>query len=81
MNKEQIEKEVKELLADALCEDVKHIFGDTNLYDDLGMDSLDAVEIVMELEEKFNIEIADDYAVPCKTVQDIIDMVVKVKGD
>ena len=45
--------------------------------DDLGADSLDQVELVMALEEKFEIEIPDDDAEKLRTVQDAIDYIEK----
>ena len=48
---------------------------------DLGMDSLDDVELIIELESGFNIEIADDDACGIKTVSDIIDLVVAKVSD
>jgi acyl carrier protein len=47
--------------------------------DDLGADSLDLVELVMEMEENFGIEISDDELEKIVTVQDVIDFL-KAKG-
>lgn len=46
-----------------------------SLTDDLGADSLDTIELVMAIEEEFEIEIPDDDAETCKTVEDIINLV------
>lgn len=43
----------------------------------LGADSLDGIEIVMQAEEDFNIEISDDEMESCKTVQDVFDVIAK----
>ena len=48
---------------------------DSELTADLGMDSLDAVEFVMALEEEFDIEIYDDHIDSLVTVQNVIDMI------
>ena len=48
---------------------------DARLIDDLGVDSLDTVELVMELEERFEIEIPDEDAELMKTVKDIVDYI------
>jgi acyl carrier protein len=48
---------------------------DARLIDDLGVDSLDTVELVMELEEKFGIEIPDEDAEKALTVKDIVDYI------
>lgn len=47
------------------------------VYDDFGFDSLDMVETVMALEEEFEIEISDDAAESCTTIQCLIDLVTK----
>lgn len=48
---------------------------ESDLVDDLGCDSLDLVELVLAVEEKFNIEISDQEGEQCKTVQDAITLV------
>ena len=48
------------------------------MVDDLGMDSLDMVELVMRAEEEFETEISDDDWEKCQTVQDIYDLVEKL---
>ncbi len=50
---------------------------ESSLADDLGADSLDAVEIIMDLEECFNISIADDAAENIKTVKDLVEYIEK----
>jgi acyl carrier protein len=50
---------------------------ESHLADDLGLDSLDAVEMVMAFEEEFDIEIEDAAAEKFETVQDIIDYLVR----
>lgn len=65
-------EKVRTLLAEQLCiDDVDSITLDTNLADDLEADSLDAVEVVMALEDEFGIEIPDEEAQNFKTVGDI----------
>lgn len=56
----------------------KEIKTTDNLLSDLGLDSLDAVEVIMEIEKEFNISIADDVWSKIHTVQDIIDEVEKI---
>lgn len=51
-----------------------------NITEDLGADSLDIVELVMALEEQFDINIADDAAEQMNTVQDVIDYIEKAKA-
>ncbi len=53
------------------------IFEDTNIYNDLKFDSLDAVELIIAIEEHFEIELLDSEADGVTTVKDIIDLVSK----
>jgi len=73
--KEQHLKIVSELLADQLGIDESGIQLEKNIYDDLGADSLDTVEITMALEERYGIEITDEQGDKFKTVADIVDYV------
>lgn len=74
------EKEIIAVLADALCKDPEEISLHDRLQEDLGADSLDAVEVVMEIEEKFKIEISDSQAESIKTVNDLINEVTAAKA-
>lgn len=65
-------EKIKPLMAEALNLDVSKITLEANLKEDLGIDSLDAVELIMELEEQFNIEISDAEAVNFAVVGDIV---------
>ena len=57
-----IERKVRDILAETLMTDKRNIRRDKTLVDDLGADSLDFVEVVMELEKTFGITIKDDEA-------------------
>ena len=50
---------------------------DSSFVDDLGADSLDTVELVMALEEEFDLEIADEDAEKISTVQEAVDYIVE----
>lgn len=66
-------EKVKELIADRLdVEDKDSISEDSSITDDLGADSLDVVDLVMDIEENFNIEIPEDQVENIKTVGDIV---------
>ncbi len=65
-----VEEKVKEIIVDQLGVDEKQVTSEANFIDDLGADSLDTVELVMALEEEFDIEIPDDEAEKIATVQD-----------
>ena len=68
-----IEKRVKEIVAEQLGVDESQVTSEASFMDDLGADSLDTVELVMALEEEFDIEISDENAEKIQTVQDAID--------
>lgn len=64
---------VKDIVADNLGVDRDKITPETSFVNDLGADSLDTVELVMELEEEFDINIPDDAAEKIQTVGQAID--------
>ncbi len=70
-----IEEKVKQIVAEQLGVDEDQVTGDASFMDDLGADSLDTVELVMALEEEFDIEISDEDAEKIVTVQDAIDYI------
>lgn len=70
-------EKVKELIVDTLGCDEEDVTLEANIKEDLGADSLDAVELVMAAEEEFGVEIPDDVAANLKTVKDIVDYVEK----
>lgn len=66
-------EEVKELIIDTLnCEEDK-VTMEANIFEDLGADSLDAVELNLALEEKFGISIDEETMAGIKTVGDIVN--------
>jgi acyl carrier protein len=70
-----IAERVKQLVAEQLGVEEDQVTDDASFMDDLGADSLDTVELVMALEEEFDIEISDEDAEKVQTVQDAIDYV------
>ena len=64
---------VKNLIVEELAVDPDEVTLEASFIDDLGADSLDVVELVMALEEEFNLEIPDEDAEKIETVQDAID--------
>lgn len=77
MKREEIEQKVNEVLVDVLRIDYSEIKDDAVLEADLGADSIDAVEIVMELEHEFGITITDEkmYELSMAKVSDVYDLV------
>jgi len=70
-----IAERVKQIVAEQLGVDEDQITPEASFMDDLGADSLDTVELVMALEEEFDIEISDEDAEKIQTVQDAIDYI------
>jgi len=77
---EDINKKVKEIIAEQLSKDVDSINDASHFVDDLGADSLDVVEMVMAFEEAFDLEIPDEDAEKIQTVQDVINYIKAKKG-
>ncbi|BAU27564.1 acyl carrier protein [Aneurinibacillus soli] len=63
---------VKKIIVDRLGVDESEIKEEASFKDDLGADSLDVVELVMELEDEFDLEISDEDAEKIATVGDVI---------
>lgn len=75
---------VKELLANQLNVEVNKINENSRIVEDLGADSLDMIEMLMALEEEFNISVPDDQAENLKTVGNVatfIDNALKSNAD
>lgn len=72
-----IEKQVIEVIVGQLGVNEEEVVSSASFTDDLGADSLDTVELVMALEEKFGTEISDEDAEEMKTVQNVFDYIEK----
>jgi acyl carrier protein len=70
-----VEEKVKEIIIDQLGVEEKQVNTQASFIDDLGADSLDTVELVMALEEEFDVEIPDEDAEKIGTVQNAIDYI------
>ena len=70
-----VEEKVKEIIVDQLGVDENQGVASASFIEDLGADSLDTVELVMALEEEFDIEIPDEEAEKIAKVQDAIDYI------
>ena len=68
-----VEDKVKNIIAEKLSVDLEEIVPGASFVDDLGADSLDLVELIMSMEEEFDIDIPDDDAEKILTVQDAIE--------
>ena len=65
-------EKVRDILVDQLDVEEEKVTMDASITDDLGADSLDVVDLVMSLEEEFDVEIPDDQVENIKTVGDIV---------
>jgi len=72
-------EKIRTIIAEELGVEKETVERDSKLAEDLGADSLDAVELIMAIEEEFDIEIDDTEATKIKTVQDIIDYLEKMQ--
>ena len=70
-----IEDKIKKLIAEKLSIEISEVLPEASFLDDLGADSLDIVELIMSMEEEFDLDIADDDAEKLKTVQNAIDYI------
>ncbi len=70
-----VEDRIREIIVDQLGVPASQVVPEASFIDDLGADSLDIVELVMALEESFDLEIPDDDAEKIQTIQDAISYV------
>ena len=70
---------VKEIIVEELGVEAEEVTLEANLADDLGADSLDAVELIMALEDEFDIKISDDAAQQFATVKQIVEFIESAK--
>ena len=71
--------EVKEIIVEQIGCDESAVTPEASFIDDLGADSLDIVEIMMALEEKYDVEILDEDAEKIKTVSDAVKYIENAK--
>jgi acyl carrier protein len=72
------EDKIKKIICEQLDVDKKDVILDASFVDDLGADSLDQVEMIMAMEEEFDISIPDEDAEKISTVKDAIEYIKKV---
>ena len=76
----EISSKVKAIIVDKLVIDESEVTDDSNFMSDLGADSLDTVELIMEFEKEFDIQIPDDKAEAIATVGDAVAFIEETKG-
>lgn len=77
MEYEEIVKKVKEIIVDKLGVEATEVTDSANFTNDLGADSLDTVELLMEFEKVFGIKIPDEETSQIASVKDAVDKVVE----
>ena len=77
---ENLEERVKKIIVTQLAVDISEVTPQSQFVQDLGADSLDTVELVMALEEEFDIEIPDEDAEKIKTVGDAVTYIKDKSG-
>ena len=70
-----VEEKVKKIISEKLSVDLDEVVPEASFVDDLGADSLDLVELIMSMEEEFDVEISDEDAEKIATVKDAMDYV------
>jgi len=73
----QIEDKVKKLIAEKLDVDISDVVDAASLIDDLGADSLAIIELIMTMEEEFDIEVPDEDAEKLSTVKDAVNYIIE----
>ncbi|MEN6507308.1 MAG: acyl carrier protein [Smithella sp.] len=71
----ELEEKVIQLVMEQLDVTREQCKLEASFIDDLGADSLDLVELIMEMEEKFGVEIADEELEKIRTIQDVVDFI------
>ncbi|CAD2076552.1 MULTISPECIES: acyl carrier protein [Jeotgalicoccus] len=72
---------IKDIIVDKLGIDEEKVTREASFKDDLGADSLDIAELVMELEDEFDMEIPDEEAEKINTVGDALDFIDKIEKE
>jgi acyl carrier protein len=75
-----VEDKMIDIIVEQLSVDREKVVPGASFVDDLGADSLDLVELIMAMEEEFDVEIPDEEAEKIVTVQNAIDFVAKIQG-
>lgn len=71
----EVEAKVREIICEQLGVSEGDVTPDASFIEDLGADSLDIVELVMALEEEYDMEISDEEAEKIRTVQDVVNYI------
>jgi acyl carrier protein len=75
-----VEEKIKKIICEQLEVNEEDVVPEASFVDDLGADSLDQVELIMAMEEEFDVSISDEDAEKIVTVGDAIEYIEKIKG-
>ena len=76
MTKDEVETQVREIIVDKFQVAPEKVKAEAKLDADLGADSLDLVDLMMQLEDQFSLHISDEEAEKIKTVNDVVEYIV-----
>lgn len=76
MTQVEVFNKIKEMIVDALGVDDEKVTMEASFKEDLGADSLDAVELIMSVEEEFGVEVDEEFSQNLKVVSDIVNYIV-----
>ena len=71
----EIQEKIKAIIADELAVDESEVTANASFFDDLGADSLDVVELIIRLEEEFNLDLIDEDETTLKRVSDVFECI------
>ena len=71
----EVFEKLKQIIADVLSVDPEEVKMETTFMDDLGADSLDVYQIIMGIEEEFDIEVSEELAENIKTVEEAVELI------
>jgi acyl carrier protein len=77
----EIEEKIKKIISEQLNVSEEDVVPEASFVDDLGADSLDQVELIMAMEEEFDLSISDEDAEKIATVQNAIDFIRKASAE
>ena len=79
---DEVRQRVVDVLAEEFELDPARLTPDATLYDDLGLDSLDAVDMVVVLEKAFGVKLSDEEAVRAvRTMQDLFELIIRIRDE
>ncbi|MFC4699978.1 acyl carrier protein [Glaciecola siphonariae] len=79
--KEQILAQIKEILVDIFELDEEAIVPEAKLYEDLDIDSIDAVDLLIDLKKKIDVDISAEQFNQVRTIQDVVDAFAELSSD